>query len=310
MQVIGFQEAGEPDVLKPHEIAAPEPARGEVLIRVHAATVNPTDTMRRSGQRAADTDVQPQVPGMDIAGVIEQVGPDTSTDLTPGDAVMAIVVPKGTHGGYSEQLALPVESVTRVPRGASFAEAATIPMNGLTARLALDTLNLSPGQVLAVTGAAGAMGGYAVQLAKQDGLTVVADAAAKDRELVTELGADLVLERGEGFAERVREHYPDGVDGLIDGALLRAALTPAARDNATVITIRGYDETAERGVRFQPILVVDYAREHAKLDRLRQQAEAGQITMRVADELAAEQAPAAHHRLAEGGVRGRLVLKF
>lgn len=310
MQVIGFQEAGGPDVLKPFAVADPQPQAGEVLIRVHAATVNPTDTMRRSGQRAADTDAQPQVPGMDIAGVVEQVGPDTTTELTPGDAVMAIVVPDGTHGGYSEQLALPVDSVTRVPRGASFAEAATIPMNGLTARLALDTLDLSPGQVLAVTGAAGAMGGYAVQLAKQDGLTVVADAAAKDRELVTELGADLVLERGDGFADRVREHHPDGVDGLIDGAVLTAEVTPAVRDGATVITIRGYDEPGERGVRFHPILVVDYAAEQAKLDRLREQAEAGQLTLRVAEELAADQAPAAHRRLAEGGVRGRLVLKF
>lgn len=309
MQVIGFQEAGGPDVLQPFDVADPQPQAGEVLIRVHAATVNPTDTMRRSGQRAA-TDAKPQVPGMDIAGVVEQVGPGTTTDLMPGDAVMAIVVPDGTHGGYSEQLALPVESVTRIPRGASFAEAATIPMNGLTARLALDTLNLSPGQVLAVTGAAGAMGGYAVQLAKQDGLTVVADAAAKDRELVTELGADLVLERGEEFADRVREHHSDGVDGLIDGAVLTTAITPAVRDGATVITIRGYDEPGERGVRFHPILVVDYATEQAKLDRLREQAEAGQITMRVADELAAEQAPTAHRRLAEGGVRGRLVLKF
>lgn len=307
MKVIGFRNPGEPDELNPFDLDAPEPQPGEVLIRVHAAAVNPTDTVKRAGEQPED---DPAVPGMDAAGVVEQIGPDTRTDLRVGDAVMAIVVPQGNHGGYSELLALPAESVVRAPEGASHTAAATLPMNGLTARLALDTLQLQRGQVLAVTGAAGAMGGYAVQLAKQDGLTVVADAAEKDEQLVSELGADLVLPRGEGFAERVREHYPEGVDGLIDGSVQTAELTPAVRDNATVITIRGYDEPGERGVTFQPILVVDYAGETAKLDTLREQAEAGALTLRVADELPAEEAPAAHRRLAEGGVRGRLVLTF
>lgn len=306
MKAIGFQTTGEPEVFEVLEIEDPQPAAGEVLIRVRAAAVNPTDTMKR----AQGTEDPPVVPGMDAAGEVVAIGPDTDTELQVGEQVMAVVVPKGSHGAYSELLALPAESVVRAPAGASHVAAATLPMNGLTARLALDTLALKPGQVLAVTGAAGAMGGYAVQLAKSAGLTVVADAAEKDEELVRELGADLVLPRGEDFAHRVREHYPDGVDGLVDGALLLDATAPAVRDAGTVITIRGYDEPGPRGITFQPIMVVDYAREHGKLEELCRLAEAGAVSLRVADQLPAEDAAEAHRRLETGGVRGRLVLTF
>ncbi len=104
-----------------------------------------------------------------------------------GDAVMAIVVPKGSHGAYREQIVLDARSVVRAPVGKTHPEAATLPMNGLTARLSLDLLKLSPGQVIAVTGAAGAYGGYVIQLAKAEGLTVIADASEKDEKLVARL---------------------------------------------------------------------------------------------------------------------------
>jgi NADPH:quinone reductase-like Zn-dependent oxidoreductase len=90
---------------------------------------------------------------------------------------VAIVIPDGQHGAYAQQVAVPARSAVRTPVGASDAEAATLPMNGLTARLALDLLSLRPGQTVAVTGAAGAVGGYAVQLAKAGGLRVIADAS-------------------------------------------------------------------------------------------------------------------------------------
>lgn len=310
MRAIGFHDSGEPDVLQVVDLPEPTPTEGEVRIRVHAAAVNPTDTVRRSGQAGTSRQAPPHVPGMDAAGVLEQIGPGTVTDLEVDDRVMAIVVPRGAHGAYAEQVVLPVESVVAAPRNTSHAEASTLPMNGLTARMALDTLNLAPGSMIAVTGAAGAMGGYAVQLAKADGLTVVADAAEKDEGLVTGLGADVVLRRGEGFADRVRQRFPDGVDGAVDGAMLHAGLAPAVRDGGTIITIRGYDETSERGVTFHPIMVADYAREREKLDTLRQQAEDGVLSLRVAEVLPKEQSPEAHRRLENGGVRGRLVLDF
>ena len=157
MRAIGVTEFGGPEALHVVELPDPQAGPGEVRIRVHAAAVNPTDTGLRSGARAASLkDVpSPYVPGMDVAGVVDQIGPQTATDLRLGDHVMAIVLPHGPHGGYSELIAVPAESVVRVPAGASDAEAATLPMNGLTTVQALDLLGLQPGQVLAVTGAAG-----------------------------------------------------------------------------------------------------------------------------------------------------------
>lgn len=312
MKAIGVTEFGGPDALNVVDLPDPEAGPGEVRIRVHAAVVNPTDTGLRSGGRAATLkDVPPPyVPGMDVAGVLEQIGAGVQTDLQPGDHVMAIVVPHGSHGGYCERIVVPAESVARVPAGATHAEAATLPMNGLTTVQALDLLCLEPGQTLAVTGAAGAVGGYAVQLGKAAGLHVIADAAETDEQLVKDLGADVVVPRGPEFAERVREVVPQGADGLVDAALMNELVIPAVRDGGRIATVRGFTGDEERGVTFHPVSVRNYAREQDKLDRLRQLVEAGQVTLRVARALPAERAAEAHRILEAGGTRGRLVLEF
>ncbi|MEU2334777.1 NADP-dependent oxidoreductase [Streptomyces sp. NPDC013172] len=309
MKAVGFTEFGGPEVLRVLELPTPEPGPGEVRIQVRAAAVNAVDALQRGGPGSPDAE-PPFVPGMDAAGVVDGIGPDTDTDLRIGDRVMAIVVPSGAHGAYAEQVVVPTESVVRAPQGASDAQAASLPMNGLTARLALDTLGLRPGQTVAITGAAGAVGGYAVQLAKADGLRVVADASEQDEELVKELDADVVLRRGAEYPGRVRAAIPEGVDGLLDGALLGALTARAVRDGGRVVTLRGYDGPGERNVAFEPIVVFRYARERAKLDRLRQQVEEGHIMLRVARTFPAEQAAETHRLLAKGGVRGRLVLTF
>jgi NADPH:quinone reductase len=312
MRAVGVTEFGGPDVLHVTELPDPQAGPGELRIRVHAAAVNPTDTGLRAGARASQLkDIPPPyVPGMDAAGELDQIGSGVSTDLRVGDHVMAIVVPRGSHGGYAELVVVPAESVTRVPAGATDVEAATLPMNGLTTRQALDLLGLFSGQTLAVTGAAGAVGGYAVQLGKAEGLRVIADAAAADEPLVKELGADVVVQRGPEFAARVREVLPEGADGLIDAALLDELAVPAVRDGGRIATVRGFTGGADRGVTFHPVSVRNYAREHAKLDQLRQQAEDGVLTLRVARTLPAERAAEAHRALEAGGTRGRLVLEF
>jgi NADPH:quinone reductase-like Zn-dependent oxidoreductase len=273
--------------------------------------VNPTDTYARSGAYAGRDPVKqpPWVPGMDVAGVVSEVGEGVD-HVAVGDDVMGIVVPTGAHGGYRENLVLPGDSVVRVPTGADAVAASTLPMNGLTARLALDLMALQPGQVLAVTGAAGAFGGYVVQLAKADGLTVVADASEADEELVRGLGADVVVRRGDDVAERIRAHFPDGVDGLADGSVQDALVLPAVKDGGAVATVRGYRGDGQRGLRMFPTLVRRIAEDRAALDRLRQQAEDGVLTLRVAETLPAEKAAEAHRKLEAGGVRGRLVLTF
>src|SRR5699024_3010175 len=140
------------------------------------------------------------------------------------------------------------------------------------------------------TGAPGVLGGYVIQLAKADGLTVVADAGEGDEALIADLGADVVLQRGDGFASRVREAYPDGAGGAVDAAKLHHDLAPAVADGGTIVTIDGFDEPGERGITFQPISVFGHAREQAELDRLRQQVEDGTVRLRVADALPKEDA--------------------
>ena len=314
MRAVGLSRWGGPGVLQVVDLPDPEAGPAEVRIQVHAAAVNPTDTQLRSGQRAERLKgvPPPHVPGMDAAGVLEQIGAGASTGLRVGERVMAIVLPRGPHGAYAERVVVPSSSVVRSPTGASDAEAATLPMNGLTARLALDVLALRPGQTLAVSGAAGAVGGYVVQLAAAEGLTVVADAAPADEPLVRALGADMVVARGAAFAAHVRTLVPGGADGLVDAALLGAGAVGAVRDAGRFVSLRGYDGGGEvhRGITFHPVYVRNYAHEHKKLDRLRAQAEEGTLTLRVARVFPAEQAAEAHRLLEAGGVRGRLVLEF
>ena len=220
---------------------------------------------------------------------------------------MAVVL---SGGAYRESLVVAALSVAPAPAGSTHAEASTLPMNGLTARLSLDLLDLPEGATIAVTGAAGAYGGYVVQLAKADGLRVIADASPGDSDLVRELGADVVVPRGDDFASSVREIEPGGVDGLADGAVQNELVVDAVRDGGAFTSVRGYQGEAHRDISFPVTVVTEYKLEQAKLDRLRQQVEEGVITLRVADVYRAEQAAAAHARLEAGGTRGRCVIEF
>jgi NADPH:quinone reductase len=313
VRAVGVTEFGGPEALHLVDVPEEHAGPGQVRLRVTAAAVNPTDTYLVLGAYVDRDPVKqpPFVPGMDVAGVLDELGEGVDRpDLEPGGRVMGVVVPTGAHGGYRESIVLPADSVVPSPRTATDVEAATLPMNGLTARFSLDLMGLRPGQVLAVTGAAGAYGGYVVQLAKADGLTVVADASEADERLVRDLGADVVVRRGDDVAARIREHHPEGVDGLADGAVQDALVLPAVRDGGAVATVRGYRGDGQRGLRMFPTLVRRVARDRAALDRLRQQAEDGVVTLRVARTFPAAEAAQAHRLLARGGVRGRLVLTF
>jgi NADPH2:quinone reductase len=311
MRVVGVMEFGGPEVLQVYDMPERHAGPGEVRVAVRAAAVNPTDTYTRNGARAEMLKAfpPPYVPGMDIAGVVDQVG-DGVTTVKVGDPVMGIVVPSGSHGGYSESIVLPSGSVTRVPKGASHAESCTLPMNGLTARLSLDQLNLPAGATLAVTGAAGAYGGYVVQLAKADGLRVIADASEKDEDLVRSLGADVVVRRGPDVAFRIREHAPNGVDALADGSVQNEEIVAAVKDGGAIATVRGWQADPGRGITLHETWVRDYAQAWEKLDRLREQAEQGLLSLRVARTFPCERAHEAHELLQAGGTRGRFVIEF
>ncbi|NEB41399.1 zinc-binding dehydrogenase [Streptomyces sp. SID14515] len=313
MRAIGLDVFGGPEVLRVLELPEPEAGEGEVRIRVHAAAVNPTDALLRTGGHAVRMEgiAPPFVPGMDAAGVIDQLGPGVGDRLFVGQRVVAMVPFTGPRGGaYAERVVAPAVSVVPAPAGAGFAAASTLLMNAATARLALDRLAVPGGGAVAVTGAAGAVGGFAVQLAKADGLTVVADASERDSDLVLGFGADRVVERGAAFPARVRELCPRGVPGLVDGSMQTAEILPAIADGGALAELRGWSGPAGRGVRVHPVMVSDVMFDTDVLDGLRRQAERGALALRVAEVLPWREAARAHRLLAAGGLRGRLVLDF
>ena len=315
MKVIGLTRFGGPEVLEIIDVPEPHPGPAEVRVRVHAAPVNPSDVaVRATGYAGRMAGLpKPYIPGWDAAGIIDEVGSGLDGRLAVGDRVLALTNAMSAHkGAYQQQLVVPAAQVVRAPRNLDFPAASGLLMNALTARLGLDAMALKRGRTLAVTGSAGALGGFVIQLAKADRLRVIADVsdAPADRELVKRLGADQIVPRGPGFTDRVREAAPDGVDGLFDTALLNAAAVPAIADGGVLVTVRGWAEPVERGVRVFPVFVGSAIADTAKLERLRDLAEAGTLTPRVAKVLPAAQAAEAHRMLEKGGVRGRVVLDF
>ena len=312
MKAIGLMEFGGPEVLRELTLPDREPGPGQVRIRVRAAAVSPTDTLLRAGYRSdrlAGLE-PPYIPGMDAAGVIDAVAPDV-TGWQPGQDVMAVVIPQRPDGGaYAGQLIVPATWIARIPAGATYAEASTLPMNGLTALATLDRLALKPGGVLAVTGGAGAFGGYLIALAVARGLEVIADSSEQDEELVRSFGAQHLVRRGKDVADRIRDLRPGGVDAVADGALLDEAIFPAIKDGGQLAVVRGWHGAVDRDITVQSIRVHQHVAESAKHDQLRQQAEDGVLALRVAGIYPAAEAAEAHRRFEAGGVRGRLVLTF
>ena len=312
MKAVGIMTHGGPEALEVLEVPDQDAGEGQIRIRNFAASVNPVDVSVRNGSMAEMQKINPPpyVPGMDAAGVIDQIGDDVETDLKVGDSVMAMVVPNGVHGAYKEYIVLDQNAVVKAPEGTSHIQASTLPMNSLTARLSLDLLGLNKGQVLAVTGSPGAYGGFVVQLAKADGLTVIADAHDSDRSLLESLGVDIIIPRGDGFAERIRQEFPDGVDGIADGALLNDAAIEAVKDGGSFTSVRGFKGKPQRDIDFTATWVTAYDCKKDKLETLCEQTESGVLTLRVADSVTMENAAEAHKKLEAGGTRGRMVIEF
>ena len=312
MRAIGLMKTGGPEVLEILDLPEVNADDHEVRVRVHAAAINPTDILARNGGHSVrQKNFQPPyVPGMDIAGTVDQVGSQVDTGVKVGDPVMGMVVPKGSHGAYREQIVLNARAVSHLPKGRSFEEACTVPMNGLTALLSLELLGLSSGQTIAVTGAAGLYGSYIIQVSKNMGLQVVADAAEKDIDLVKSFGADHIVPRGDGVADNILDIFPDGVDGLADGAVLNEKVVKAVRSSGSFTSVRGYKGNGERNINFSETWVFSWDCNFDKLNDLRELVDDGILKLRVADIYMPEDILSAHTRFEAGGIRGRLVIKF
>lgn len=303
------------------QVRAPGPE--EVRIAVKAAAVNPTDILLReagiggisrasSASGAVAPDLPPPwTPGMEAAGLIEAVGAGVE-GMRVGDRVMTVVGPRRPEGGaQAEYLLAPAASTVRIPDSLSFQQAAALPMNGLTALLGLELLALKRGETLAVTGGAGMLASYVIPIAKKNGLIVIADAKPEDEGHVRELGADLIVPRGEDFVAAIRQFRPQGVDGLYDTALRHEAVIDAVGDDGVMVTVRGWKPgEAPRGVQVKPVWVVKALERTDWLGELASYASEGVLTPRVAGEFPPERIADVHRMVSAGGLRGRLVISF
>jgi NADPH:quinone reductase-like Zn-dependent oxidoreductase len=297
-----------PDAIELIDTPIPEPGAGQVRIKVAAAAVNPVDLAVSSGLpvKFGLTAARNQFGlGWDVAGTVDAVGP--GADLTPGTSVIGMADLLGrslkTHAEY---VVLNADTVAPAPRNGDLASASTIALNALTALQALKAIQLTAGQVVLVTGAAGGVGGYAIELAKHFGLTVIASAGIEDKDLVRRLGADHFVARSTDLTTTVHEIVPAGVDGLVDAAVLGVGAQEAVRNQGRHAHVQAGPRPPHlRGITVEQIFVRANRTELAELVQL---AEAGAISTRVAGTYPLEEAAAAYERLAKGGVRGRLVL--
>jgi len=309
MKAITYPSHGGYEVIRIADRPVRTPDAGEVRIDVKAADVNPSDLMLRDPGYGNPTG--PWIPGWDAAGTVESVGAGVER-FRVGDRVMAIVSPIRAEGGAQiAQVTVSEKSVTAIPSALSFAQASTLPMNGLTALLGLELAGLAKGQTLAVSGGAGHLAQLVIALAKHQGLRVVADAKPAEKDLVASYGADVVVERGDGFCDAVRAAAPSGVDALFDTALLLEKSFPAIRDGGVYLPVRGWDKTpSERGIVIKPVFVSAAVERTEWLELLRELAEQGRFQLRVAGEYPPEKVADAQRALAAGGLRGRAVIVF
>ncbi|MGX5184643.1 NADP-dependent oxidoreductase [Streptomyces avermitilis] len=294
MRAVVVTSFGGPEAVEIVETGVPEPAARQVRIKVAAAALNPVDAGVRSGVFGGAG--KRLGLGWDVAGTIDAVG--VATGWTVGEEVVALAYGAakslGTHADY---VVVDADAVAKAPVSVDAAHAATVPLNALTAAQALDLLALEPGQRLLVTGAAGAVGGYAVQLAAHRGIAVTALAREADAELVRSLGA----------AESVTGAVaPGSVDAVLDAAILGAVALEWVRDGGAFAGVIPQAQPASvRGVRTS---AVEVSPDGARLAQLVALVDEGVLTPRVAETYALAEAAKAHARLAEGGLRGRVVL--
>ncbi|MGW4287212.1 NADP-dependent oxidoreductase [Streptomyces sp. NPDC004673] len=194
MKAVRYHQYGDPDVLRHEDVEQPVPGAGQVLVRVAATSFNPVDANIRAGFMQGPIPVTlPHTPGIDVAGTVDALG-EGVTGLQAGDQVIGFL-PMGEPGAAAEYVLAPAEALTPAPKSVALADAAALPLVGLTAWQALfEHAGLTAGQRVLVNGAGGAVGGYAVQLAKRAGAFVIATAGPRSNTRVTAAGADEVID--------------------------------------------------------------------------------------------------------------------
>jgi len=305
MRAAVVKKVGGPEAVEILEVPLPEPGPFQVRIKVAAAALNPADAAVWAGVFGPLEGMEHAGLGLDAAGTIDAVG--LGVLLEVGTPVIAFdsgaLRPTKAQAEY---LVVPLNSIAAAPEGMDLTLAATIPLNAMTAAQALDHLPLRPRDTLLVTGAGGAVGGYAVELARTRGVRVVAQGQPEDEEFLRGCGATWFVSRQEELSEAVHRFVPQGVDGVLDAAALGEPALAAVRDGGIFVSVRvDVLPQPRRGVVVRHIAA---SPEAARLAYLSALAEVGLLTPRVARTYPLAEAAEAHAQLARGGLRGRIVL--
>ncbi|MEH0546607.1 NADP-dependent oxidoreductase [Streptomyces sp. B21-105] len=307
MRAAVYRSLGGPDVVEVAEVDKPVPGLSEIRIKVQAAALNPADAAAWGGVFPAPPEGAAYGLGWDVAGVVDAVGP--GSHWTPGQPVIAFShgLPLGLNRGQAEYIVVPSQGIAAAPAGVDPVQAATIPLNGLTAAQSVELLGIQAGQTVLITGAEGAVGGYAVQLAKRRGAVVIATDLSPDGVFATRVaGADVYVAASQTPAEDVRKVRPEGVDAVLDTARLGQAVIGAVADGGRFVTTRlDALPQAERDIR---VLLTQVGPDAAMLTTLSDLAAAGDLALRVAESYPLQEAAQAHARMIKGGLQGRVVL--
>ncbi|MGV9640340.1 NADP-dependent oxidoreductase [Streptomyces sp. NPDC003514] len=309
MKAVRFHEYGDPGVLRHEDVEQPVPGPGQARVRVAATSFNPVDANIRAGFMRGPIPVElPHTPGIDVAGTVDALGEGVD-GLTVGDEVVGFL-PMDGAGAAAEYVLAPADVLAPAPRSVPLADAAALPVVGLTAYQALfDHGGLTAGQRVLINGAGGAVGGYAVQLAKNAGAHVIATAGPRSAEAVASAGADEIVDH---TTTGVTSAVTEPVDLALNLAPVEpadlAALVTLVRPggvlvNTTVWMPAPGDE--ERGVRGVDLFVRS---DTGQLERLAGMIDRGELRVDVAERVPLAGLPNLHARAAEGAVHGKVVV--
>jgi len=307
MRAIRQESFGGPEVLDLVEVDRPEPLPTEVLVRVHAAGVNPVDWKTRAGRGMLRT--LPFTVGWDVSGVVEMSSPGV-TRFAPGDEVYGMPWFPRQAAAYAEYVTAPSRHFARKPERLSHVQAGGLPLAGLTAwQILVETADVQPGQRVMVTAAAGGVGHLAVQIAKARGAHVTGTAREAKHGFLRDLGADEVIDYTQvDFATATGDL--DLVMDLIGGENSLRAL-PTLKPGGLLIPVTGggapsiQSAAAERGVRLVTLLVEP---DHAGLEGLAALVDAGQLRVEIDAALPLAEAAKAHEIGETNRARGKIVL--
>ncbi|MBK1441913.1 NADP-dependent oxidoreductase [Parapedobacter sp. ISTM3] len=307
MRAIRIHEFGGPEVLKLEEVPIPRPAPGEVLVSVHATSVNPVDWRIRSGQRKEKFPVQfPFTPGWDVSGVVQEVGEGVQ-GLKAGDEVYGRPHPT-RNGAYAEYIALPADELAKKPKSIDHIHAAAVPLAGLTAWQGLfDHGHLTEGQRVLIHGASGGVGTLAVQFAKWKGAHVIGTASEKNFGLLNELGADELIDYRQAYFWEKLSNL-DLVFDTIGGETQRRSLDVIRPGGRLITTLKPeyVDEAKTRNIHLEGYTAQAYPHQLEAIASLIDERSVKPVIYKVME---LEDAAAAQQESQGGHVNGKIILK-